>query len=455
MSTINIQPGNQEMAQSNVADTDDRITPPTKTTSDTKIVHDQPVIGIVADGKSDNLAEIIIRAHTRGYDIFILTDHDECKAISLAQQFGVEVLTPDTSTTDGYIDYVRRTARENGYPGAIYHQDPAEQIDYEQSLAALHETGDCVVLAKVKSPGESSEVNLLIGIPAYNEEIAIGSVVATAQRYTDKILVIDDGSNDKTSRIARNTGAAVIEHDCNRGKGAAIKTLLSYAELAAPDSLVVLDGDGQHYAGDIPAVASPVLDEDADLVIGSRYLDDGNGKETPLYRRLGQKVLDFMTYITTGERVSDSQSGYRALSLTAIKTLDLNSNLFGVESGMIDQAAAADLTIKETRVNVRYEDVPNGQSQSPLRHGLSVLAFILQLIRDRHPILFFTIPGLLLMLTGGLYGMNAIVIYQSSGQFYAAKVLVSGFLTVFGMLGSFTGLILNRIGTTLERELDD
>ena len=456
MSMIDIQSRDQETAQSDVADTGDRIIPPTQTASDTAIVHDQPVIGVVADGKSDNIAEVIIRAHTRGYEIFILTNDDECKAISLAQQFGVEVLNPDNSTTGhNHIDYVRRTARRNGYPGAIYHEDPAKQIDYEQSLATLHETEDCVVLAKTKLSSKPSEVNLLIGIPAYNEEIAIGSVVATAQEYTDKILVIDDGSSDKTARIARNTGAAVIEHDRNRGKGAAIKTLLSYAELIAPDSLVVLDGDGQHYAGDIPAVVSPVLDGDADLVIGSRYLDDSNGEETPLYRRLGQRVLDFTTYITAGELVSDSQSGYRALSLTAIKTLDLNSELFGVESGMIDQAVAADLTIRETPVDVRYEDVPNGQSQNPLRHGLSVLAFVLQLIRDRHPILFFSTPGLLLMLAGGIYGVNSIVIYQSSGQFYPAKVLVGGFLTVFGMLGLFTGLILNRIGTTLARELDD
>lgn len=146
-----------------------------------------------------------------------------------------------------------------------------------------------------------SDSRLLVGIPAFNEEVGIGSVVlATKQQSTD-VLVVDDGSTDNTAAIAREAGVNVIEHDENRGKGAAIKTILSEAQREDFDALVMLDGDGQHIPEDIPEVAAPVLDGESDIVIGSRYLESGED-ETPLYRRFGQKTLDLLTTGRPGVR---------------------------------------------------------------------------------------------------------------------------------------------------------
>ncbi len=100
---------------------------------------------------------------------------------------------------------------------------------------------------------------LIVGIPTYNEEIAIGSIVVESQQYADEVIVVDDGSSDNTVRIARNAGATVIEHEENKGKGGALQTLLGSVDDRDIDGLVLIDGDGQHIPEDIPEVARPVL----------------------------------------------------------------------------------------------------------------------------------------------------------------------------------------------------
>jgi glycosyltransferase involved in cell wall biosynthesis len=249
--------------------------------------------------------------------------------------------------------------------------------------------------------------------------------------------------------VARNAGATVVEHETNEGKGAAVQTLFQYAAPEAFDSLVLLDGDGQHVPEDIPDVIEPVINGEADIVVGSRYLESGEDDETPRYRRLGQRVLDALTMGSSRVNVTDSQSGFRALSPTAVDELSLSATSFGVESEMISEAAENGLDIQERSIDVRYDGI-DGQTQNPLQHGLTVVTFILQLVRDRHPLLFFGVPGLILATVGVLYGANALFVFRDTGQFYPAKVLVSGFATILGTLSIFIGLILNRISNMFD-----
>ncbi|QLG27404.1 glycosyltransferase family 2 protein [Halorarum halophilum] len=286
---------------------------------------------------------------------------------------------------------------------------------------------------------------VLVGIPAYNEEVGIGSVVLAAKEYADEVIVIDDGSADKTVDIATQAGATVVEHSENSGKGRAVQTLLQEVESRDFGALVLLDGDGQHVPADIPDVTEPVLEGDCDIAIGSRYLA-GKQTETPFHRRFGQRVLDIMTTGSARTKVTDSQSGFRALSPAAAQDLRIRTDGMGVESEMINDATQKGLSIQEIPIDVRYDGI-DGQTHNPFRHGLGVLMFILQLVRDRHPLLFFGIPGSVLTLFGALYGLDAILVYQTSGTFYPAKVLVAGFSTIIGVLGVFCGLILNQIAT--------
>ena len=289
---------------------------------------------------------------------------------------------------------------------------------------------------------------VVVGIPAYNEEHAIASTVLGAKQYVDDVIVVDDGSADQTAERARQAGATVLEHETNKGKGAAIKTLFSHVRELDCDALVLLDGDGQHVPHDIPAVAEPILDDDADITIGSRYLEPNADDETPRYRRFGQRVLDVLTTGSTGTDLTDTQSGFRAFSSSTVENLSLQSNGISVESEMIDAAVQQDLAIEETPIDIRYEGI-DGQTYNPLHHGLAVVMFILRLVRDKHPLLFFGVPGLVLTVVGALYGLNGILVYQNTGNFYPAKVLVSGFTTIVGVLGVFCGLILNRISNMI------
>src|SRR5665811_2125829 len=135
---------------------------------------------------------------------------------------------------------------------------------------------------------------VMVGIPCYNEEVAIGSLVARASQYADRIVVLDDGSTDKTAEVARLAGADVLVHSANCGKGAALRDLFTYATQCGDDILVILDGDGQHDPDDIPKLVQPLMLDEADIVNGSRYLN-GDHRETPRYRRFGQVILDKFT----------------------------------------------------------------------------------------------------------------------------------------------------------------
>lgn len=151
----------------------------------------------------------------------------------------------------------------------------------------------------------------IVIIPALNEEAAISAIVKRSLRYADDVLVIDDGSTDNTLRIAKDAGARVIKHYNNLGKGVSLKD--AFGEVSGYDIVVTIDGDGQHNPDEIPKLMAPIREGRADLVNGSRYLD-GFDDETPAYRRVGQRVLDIATNITSGTHVTDSQSGFRAFN---------------------------------------------------------------------------------------------------------------------------------------------
>lgn len=215
----------------------------------------------------------------------------------------------------------------------------------------------------------------IVIIPAFNEEIAIESVILKSSLYVDDVLVIDDGSNDNTSKIAKSSGARVITHTKNLGKGFALKDGFNFAK--DYDLVVTIDGDGQHNPDEIPILIDPILNDGADFVNGSRYLN-GFEENTPTYRRIGQKVLDIATNISAGIKVTDSQSGFRAFSKKAISVFRFNDAGFGIESEMLADAADNNLKIVEVPITVRYN--VDGSTKDPVTHGVGVL---LKIIKDK------------------------------------------------------------------------
>ena len=136
-------------------------------------------------------------------------------------------------------------------------------------------------------PGDFHTKGLMAVIPAYNEEVTIGSVVIQAKQYVEKVIVVDDGSVDRTSEIAKLAGAETIRLDKNTGKAYALLLGLRTASEMGCKACIMMDADGQHHARDIPRLASWAMSGSADLVIGSRFLK--KNAHIPAYRQVGQK----------------------------------------------------------------------------------------------------------------------------------------------------------------------
>ena len=286
---------------------------------------------------------------------------------------------------------------------------------------------------------------IAVVIPAYNEGLVIGSVALQAKQHADRVIVIDDGSNDRTAAIARLADADVIEMPENGGKAKAMMAGFSRARDLGYNLVVTLDGDGQHDPAEIPAVAAPVLAGEADLAIGSRFLDIK--ADIPKYRIAGQKVLNSFTNISVdgGDFVTtDSQSGFRALSRRALENLTFASEGYNIESDMIAHFAPLGLAMTEVPISVSY-DVPNKHKMNPVSHGFGVLARIVGLIGYRRPLLSFGIPGVVVTLFGIGAEIYTFSEFYRTDQFHYI-VFTGGFAAlILGLMLVTSGLILNSL----------
>jgi len=283
--------------------------------------------------------------------------------------------------------------------------------------------------------------SITVVIAAFNEGVVIGSVVLDARQYASHVIVVDDGSSDKTAEIAGLAGADVIILEKNGGKSHAMMQGFARAREIGSVATVMLDGDGQHDPSEIPLVAEPVLAGRADLVVGSRFINDKDSEKIPAYRQIGQKVLNSATNISSGRKCSDSQSGYRALSGKALENLDFPTNGYGIESDMLAHFAERGLVIAEVPINVTY-DVPHKHKMNPLKHGLSVLNSIIQIISFRKPMLSFGVPGFAVTVIGAALAYQALLFSVETGAWAPTLTLVSLIMVLMGMLLMSVALIL-------------
>jgi glycosyltransferase involved in cell wall biosynthesis len=220
-------------------------------------------------------------------------------------------------------------------------------------------------------------MKLAILIPAYNEEKMLARVIKTLPkklpRITQKeIVVIDDGSKDKTAEIAKRLDVTVISHLINRGLGGALGTGFEYAKKKNFDCLVTFDADGQHNPKDIEKILKPILAKKADVVIGSR-LKNRNGM--PWYRQVGIFGLNIFTLIFFWVWTSDSQSGLRAFSKKAIQEIEIASNKMEVSSEIFNEIGKKELKMVEVPIKSIYTDysLKKGVGKGQIRHGIGII----------------------------------------------------------------------------------
>jgi glycosyltransferase involved in cell wall biosynthesis len=210
-------------------------------------------------------------------------------------------------------------------------------------------------------------------IPAYNAEKTIGDIVKQCLLYCDEVIVVDDGSKDKTTIISKQSGAKVFNLSQNHGAGFA--TRFGMEAVWESEVVVTLDSDGQHDPKEIFTVCEPILNNKADLVIGSRFiglLGDIEEYWMPKYRRLGIGVIT-LAYNFGHKPITDAQCCFRAFRVKGLPKIIPQSNRFGFSTEMLIRARKEGLRIKEVPITCKYRGLGQDSTMNPIKQGVSVL----------------------------------------------------------------------------------
>jgi glycosyltransferase involved in cell wall biosynthesis len=220
---------------------------------------------------------------------------------------------------------------------------------------------------------QTRQAKVIAAIPCYNEERFIGDVVRRTSQYVDQVIVVDDGSSDRTVEVAEVAGAMVVRHDVNRGPGGAYKTCFRVARNNEAEVLITLDGDEQHDPDEIPRLLQPLLDDEADLVVGSRFLEN---YKVPRYRKFGIDVITFLYNVGSRVKVVDAQSCYRGYNRKALDRLHITEDSFGFSVELLVQARKNGLRIVEVPISCIYHEASH--SMNPVLHGVSVALMVIK-----------------------------------------------------------------------------
>jgi len=282
-------------------------------------------------------------------------------------------------------------------------------------------------------------LKIIVGIPAYNEEKNIAKIIVKLQDIVDRIIVCNDGSSDSTGTIAEKMGADVINHPKNLGYGAAIRSIFLKAKELEADILVTFDADGQHRIQDINTVIEPILKNESDIVIGSRFLDEST-KNMPSYRKLGIKTITKLTNAATNTKISDSQSGFRAYNKNVLSKLSPSDFGMGISTEILIKANELDFRISEVPIEIIYEGETS--THHPISHGTSVILSTMKYVSIEHPLKFYGIPGIIFLLIGLSFIIWTIQIFSETRSVITNITLIGIGSTIFGMMLMMTSTLL-------------
>ena len=274
-------------------------------------------------------------------------------------------------------------------------------------------------------------------IPAYNEEDTIQKIVTKSLPHVDRVVVCDDGSTDDTAKIARDAGAIVISQS-NQGYGAAISSLFDYSRKENAQIMVTLDGDGQHNPDQIPLLIDAITAHNVDVAIGSRFLDDTT--QASGYRKTGIKIITSASNYGTNFKISDSQSGFRAYSKDAIDAIHPTEQGMSVSTEILLKISNKGLSVAEVPITISYQG--DTSEQHSVTHGVGVLANTIKYVSIKHPLQFYGIPGLTLIIAGLVLGGMFLDRYLNDQIVFYGSLLGSIILFLLGAILSVTAIIL-------------
>ncbi|MCW4015409.1 MAG: glycosyltransferase family 2 protein [Candidatus Bathyarchaeota archaeon] len=234
-------------------------------------------------------------------------------------------------------------------------------------------------MAKGNKDMERENFFVSVIIPVFNEEVTVGGIVTRTKDTLEKmgvlyeVLVVDDGSDDRSAEVANERKATVISA-AHQGKGFALRSGFRQAK---GEFVVTLDGDGSHKPEEIPLVLRGIMEDRADFVVGSRFANSEDNKtKIPKINRMGNRLFNNMTGYLTGVNISDSQSGFRAIRASLIKKMKLTSHGYEVESEMLVKALRMGARVAETPISFDQRTVGNSKLD-PIRDGARILYAII------------------------------------------------------------------------------
>jgi glycosyltransferase involved in cell wall biosynthesis len=305
--------------------------------------------------------------------------------------------------------------------------------------------------------GMYAEKTIAVVIPAYNEERLIGMTLKSVPSFVDKIVVIDDGSVDGTARIVNETGSEddrviLIQNTENQGVGGAIITGYKKAVELEMDVTAVMAGDGQMAPEDLIDVIEPVAKGEADYTKGNRLFQGDAWTMIPRYRYLGNSFLSLLTKIASGYwHIADSQSGYTAISLAALKRISLDRiyKRYGMPNDMLIKLNQYDFRVRDVHVKPVYNI---GESSGiRLRHVIPRITWLLfkgfwerlffkYVIKDFHPLVFFYILSFFLLTASVPLTIRLLYMWVFTGVIPGINTMAVVFTLISGLQTLFFGM---------------
>ncbi|MBD3330204.1 glycosyltransferase [Candidatus Peregrinibacteria bacterium] len=296
-------------------------------------------------------------------------------------------------------------------------------------------------------------MKLLILIPAYNEEASLSKVLSSLPKNLESIdeinvLVVDDGSKDATSKIAKQHNTILIKHKKNEGLGKTFQDGVNKALELKSDILLTIDADGQFDTADIPKIIKPIIEKKADLVTGSRFIDKNfTPKNIPFIKKWGNKRIAEIISWASYNRLYDVSCGFRAYGKEAL----LNLNLFGkftyTQETILDLAYKG-LHIKEVPINVEYfKDRKSRIAGSIIKYAINSSLIIFRTIKDYRALKFFGFMGTLMFGLGLVLDIFVFYHFFKYQTFSPYKIFgfMGAFLNATGIMVIFIGILADSI----------
>lgn len=291
-----------------------------------------------------------------------------------------------------------------------------------------------------------NKLSIAVLIPALNEEKQLGQVIEAIPAFVDHLIVVDDGSTDRTVEVAEEKGARVISHKSNRGVGAALSTGVKAVLEMDVDILVNIDGDGQFDPADIEKLVQPILEGRADFVSASRFIDKAYKPKMPRAKYWGNKWMSRFISRLTRQKFYDVSCGFRAYSRETLQRLNLFGEFTYTQETFIDLAFKG-ISILEVPVHVRgsREFGKSRVASNLCKYAFQTLNIILRTFRDNKPYRLFGAMSFIVFLMGLGFAIFLGQHYLRTGFFTPHKWagFIAGFLFVVSLLLLLIGFVLD------------